>query len=78
MVLLGSLLLIIDIAGYDIAFLLRYRIVPEKIKRAIKKYRGNHITPNSGNLLKAFWITKNMASIAIDDKNDTRPAFVTS
>ena len=53
-------------------------MVPEKIKRAIKKYRGNHITLNSGNLLKVFWITKNIASIAIDDKNDTSPAFVTS
>ena len=70
--------MIIDMASYDIAFLLKYSIVPEKIKRAIKKYRGNHITPNSGKFLKVFWITKNIASIAIDDKNDTRPAFVTS
>ena len=65
-------------ASYDIAFLLKYRMAPEKIKRAIKKYKGNHITVNSGNLLKVFWITKKIASIAIDDKNDTRPAFVTS
>jgi len=70
--------MIIDMASYDIAFLLKYSIVPEKIKRAIKKYRGNHITPNSRNFLKVFWIMKNIASIAIDDKNDTRPAFVTS
>ena len=70
--------MIIDMAGYDIAFLLKYSMVPEKIKRAIKKYRGNHITPNSRNFLKVFWITKNIASIAIDDKNDTRPAFATS
>jgi len=63
--------------NYDIAFLLKCSIVPEKIKRAIKKYRGNHITLNSGNL-QVFWKTKNIASIAIDDKNDTRPAFVTS
>jgi len=70
--------MIIDMAGYDIAFLLKYSINPEKIKRAIKKYRGNHITPNSRNFLKVFWITKNIESIAIDDKNDTRPAFATS
>jgi len=53
-------------------------MAPEKIKRAIKKYRGNHITFNSGKLLKVFWITTNIASITIDDKNDIRPAFVTS
>ena len=64
--------------SYDMALLLKYSIYPEKIRRAIKKYNGNHITINNGNLVKVFWRTKNVAKTTIVAKKEMNPAFVTS